>query len=311
MILKVIVFFFSTVVLTQCQVLLAQTNDEVQIIVLGIAQDAGYPQADCHKECCQKVWDNPEFKKHVSCIAVVDPETSSSWIFDATPDFTGQLKMLERHCGKQLPNGIFLTHAHIGHYTGLMYLGREAMGAKEIPVFAMPRMHKFLSENGPWSQLVTLHNIELRNMTADSAVRLSTSLTVTPLLVPHRDEYSETVGFLIRGPEQTALFIPDIDKWQSWEQNIIEVIHDVDIALIDGSFFDGNELPNRDMSEIPHPFVVETMRLFEVLSPEDKAKVHFIHFNHTNPLLQSDSDASLRVLEMGFNIAYEGQLIGL
>ena len=308
---KTIIFIFSIISLAHSPRLCGQTQNNQQIVVLGIGQDAGYPQADCHKECCQKVWENSDLKKHVSCVAVVDNVTSQSWMFDATPDFTAQLKMLEEHCGKQLPDGIFLTHAHIGHYTGLMYLGREAIGASDVPVYAMPRMHTFLSESGPWSQLVTLGNIELRKMTAYTEERLNSSISVTPLLVPHRDEYSETVGFLIKGRSKTALFIPDINKWQSWDKNIVEVIQEVDIALIDGSFFDGDELPGRDMSEIPHPFIVESMKLFEELSSKDKAKVHFIHFNHTNPMLHSDSEQSLYVKGMGYNIAFEGQVIGL
>jgi len=288
-----------------------QFDSAPRIIVLGIGQDAGYPQADCQKECCQKVWDNPGLKKHVSCIAVFDPQDSTSWLFDATPDITSQLKVLEQHCGKQVPDGIFLTHAHIGHYTGLMFLGFEAMATTNVPVYVMPRMHTFLSENGPWSQLVTMRNIELQKMTANSEVRISRAVTVTPILVPHRDEFSETVGYLIKGPNRTALFIPDINKWEIWDRDIVDFIQGVDIALIDGSFFNGDELPGRDMSEIPHPFVVESMKLFDRLSSKDKAKVHFIHFNHTNPMLHPDSEESRRVLRMGYNIAIEGQIIGL
>ncbi|RLD21046.1 MAG: pyrroloquinoline quinone biosynthesis protein PqqB [Bacteroidetes bacterium] len=309
MITSRIIFCLVASSLFQSAVILAQNVP--QIVILGIGQDAGYPQADCHKECCEAVWANPELKRHVSCIAVVDKASSQSWMFDATPDFTTQVKMLEQYSGKQIPDGILLTHAHIGHYTGLMYLGREAIGATDVPVYAMPRMYKFLSENGPWSQLVTLNNIVLRQMKDNSKVKLTTSLSVTPLLVPHRDEYSETVGFLITGPNKTVLFIPDINKWQSWDRSILEVIREVDIALIDGSFFNGDELPGRDMSEIPHPFVVESMELFESLSPDDKAKVHFIHFNHTNPMLHADSEESQLVKKMGFNIAFEGQVIGL
>eukprot|EP00957_Ditylum_brightwellii_P156501 11911053-Ditylum_brightwellii.AAC.1 len=70
---------------------------------------------------------------------------------------------------KKTPDGIFLTHAHIGHYTGLMYLGREALGAVDVPVYAMPRMRSFLKNNGPWSQLVSLGNINIQNLEEKSA----------------------------------------------------------------------------------------------------------------------------------------------
>ena len=65
------------------------------------------------------------------------------------------------------------------------------------------------------------------------------------------------------------------------------------------------------MSLVPHPFIVESLSLFESLEPTDRDKVHFIHFNHTNPVLDSESDAAKRVRASGFNTAYQGQLFSL
>ena len=63
------------------------------------------------------------------------------------------------------------------------------------------------------------------------------------------------------------------------------------------------------MNEVPHPFVEESMQLFENLSDKDKRKVYFIHFNHTNPLLIDDSDAQKSVIKNGFNIAKQEIII--
>ena len=134
------------------------------------------------------------------------------------------LKAHSAFAEKETPDGIFLTHAHIGHYTGLMYLGKEAMNSSNVPVYAMPRMKTFLEENGPWSQLAKAQNIALQEMQADSSISLTANLTVTPILVPHRDEFSETVGYIISGPAKKALFIPDIDKWEKWDLDIIQMI---------------------------------------------------------------------------------------
>ena len=202
--------------------------------------------------------------------------------------------------------GIFLTHAHVGHYTGLMHLGHEIMGAKGVPVYSMPRMRTFLSENGPWSQLVDFKNIALQNLSADSTIQLNERLAVTPFRVPHRDEFSETVGYKIVTPKAAYLFIPDINKWNLWDRNIEDEIAKVDYAFVDGTFFENGEIPGRDMSQIPHPFIEESMSIFEKLSDEEKAKIHFIHFNHTNPALQSGSEARAQILGAGFNIAEEG-----
>lgn len=273
------------------------------IKVLGIAQDAGFPQANCKKECCKNVWEDKGLRKMVSCLAVVDPSSNESWIFDATPDFKDQLKQLTAQNINL--SGIFLTHAHIGHYTGLIHLGREVMGANEVPVFAMPKMKFFLENNGPWSQLVTLKNIDIQALKNDSTVFVNKNISVTPLLVPHRDEFSETVGYKIKGKSKSALFIPDIDKWQLWDKDILEEIKMVDYAFLDGSFFENGEIPGRDMSEIPHPFIQESIALFSQLSKEDKAKIHFIHFNHTNPILKEESKAQREVKGEGMNIAKE------
>ncbi len=277
------------------------------LLVLGVAQDAGYPQSDCKKACCDAVWNGMETKKMVSCLGIVDRTTNEIWMLDATPDFKEQLfhlqSMLETQ--KEQLDGILLTHAHMGHYTGLMDLGREAMGAKEVPVYAMPRMRDYLENNGPWSQLVDLENITLHPMMADSSIRLNENISITPIEVPHRDEFSETVGFHIKGKDKSALFIPDIDKWQVWDRDINAYIREVDYAFLDGTFYKNGELPNRDMSEIPHPFIEESMVQFSTLDAKDKAKVRFIHLNHTNPLLQSRSDELLELQSKGFFVAHE------
>jgi pyrroloquinoline quinone biosynthesis protein B len=289
----------------------AQTELSQQFItILGIAQDAGYPQANCEKENCQLFWNGVEQKRHVVSLGLTDQSTGQNWIFEATPDFPHQLHQLKKASDSNQLSGIFLTHSHIGHYTGLMYLGHESMGASEIPVYAMPKMKSYLEENGPWSQLVKMDNINIRKLVADSTIHLNKNLSVTPFLVPHRDEYSETVGYRIESSTKKVLFIPDINKWKVWEKDIIEEIAKVDIALLDGTFYDADELPNRDMSEIPHPYVEESLELFDRLSDSDKAKITFIHFNHTNPLI-FDSSERHEVESLGYHVASEHQVIPL
>jgi pyrroloquinoline quinone biosynthesis protein B len=269
------------------------------VVVLGIAQDAGVPQAGCSKPCCASGQ-----RRLVSCLAIVDPKTGERWIVDATPDFPEQLRRLDRTAPGAL-SGILLTHAHIGHYTGLMHLGREVMGAKAVPVFAMPRMREFLSKNGPWDQLMRLGNIALKPLEDGTAVRLNERLSVTPFLVPHRDEYTETVGFRIQGPRRSVVFIPDIDKWDKWTSKIEEVVAGSDRAYLDGTFYADGEIPGRNMSEIPHPFIVESMARFSRLPPKERAKIRFIHLNHTNPTLVPGSPARRAIEQAGFGVAEE------
>ena len=286
-----------------------QAQTEPYIFVLGVGQDASFPQAGCYEPRCMPAWEDSSLRQEPTAIAVIDRANESSYLFEATPEFRDQLYRLQQEAAQPL-SGIFLTHAHIGHYTGLMHLGREAMGTRDMPVYAMPRMSAFLRDNGPWSQLVSLGNIEVRALQHMTPVNLS-AVTVTPFLVPHRDEYSETVGYQIIGPEKSALFIPDIDKWERWDLSILELIQQVDYAFLDATFFDGKELDNRDMSLVPHPFMVESLDLFDTLEISDRNKVYFIHFNHTNPVLDADSEVANRLKLAGFNIAQQGQLFGL
>ncbi len=278
------------------------------MMVLGVAQDGGYPQMNCKKECCKTAWKNAALQKTTSCLAIVDPTTKQQWIIDATPNIKDQIQILKNISGTETIDGVLLTHAHIGHYTGLMHFGREVMGANKVSVYTMPRMKSFLEENGPWSQLVALENISLKKLKEDSAFRLNENIEVKPFLVPHRDEYSETVGYEIKIHDRTLLFIPDIDKWKKWNTDIKEQIQKVDYAFLDATFYKNGEL-KRDMREVPHPFVEESMKYFAGLSEKDKAKVYFIHLNHTNPLLIEGSQAQKEVINNGYNLANEGQII--
>lgn len=286
----------------------AATNIPTQttLLILGNVQDAGSPHTACKKDCCKALFLHPDPHRKVTSIGLIEPATQKKYLFEATPDVPTQLKNLYTHAPfqeKETPDGIFLTHAHIGHYTGLMYLGRESMNANKVPVYAMPKMKAFLETNGPWSQLVGLQNILLQPLQHRTAVVLSPTLRVIPFTVPHRDEYSETVGYRIEGPNKKALFIPDIDKWEKWDTDIIQAIAEVDFAFLDGTFYDNAELNGRNMAEIPHPFIAESMEKFKHLPPAEKSKIHFIHFNHTNPVLDPNSAASKTVLEKGFRVA--------
>lgn len=285
----------------------------VSIIVLGNVQDAGSPHIGCKKDCCRDLFKNPDPRRMVTCLGLVDASANKKFLLEASPDISRQLKKLKEYsqATAEMPDGIFLTHAHIGHYTGLMYLGKEATNADRVPVFTMPRMGGFLSGNGPWSQLVTTKNISLVSLAADSSFQLTPAIRITPFLVPHRDEYSETVGYRIDGPNESALFIPDIDKWERWGRRIEEEIKTVDYAFLDATFYDAAELNTRDISQIPHPFVSESLERFETLPAEERAKIQFIHFNHTNQLLQKKSRGYERVEKAGYGIADYGEVFCL
>ncbi len=137
-------------------------NSGIQLVILGNVQDGGSPHISCKKKCCSELFINPDPTRKVVSIGVVDFDHKQSYLFEASPDMPEQLEILNQIADFSddiIPNGVFLTHAHIGHYTGLMYFGKEAMNADNAQVYCMDRMKSFLSNNGPWSQLVNLNNI--------------------------------------------------------------------------------------------------------------------------------------------------------
>ena len=248
--------------------------EDWQLVVLGIAQDGGIPQLGCDRPLCQDVRAGRRKAEKVSSLGLVNRRTRDAYLFDATPDLPAQVQALT---GGRAPDGVFLTHAHIGHYTGLMFFGRESVNASKVPVYATERMSAFLRTNGPWSQLVAIENITLPTLTYDRSVMLRGGVRVTPFQVPHRDEFSDTVGFRIEGPRRTAIFIPDIDRWEKWDRDIRALAGSVDYAFLDGTFASPTEI-NRPIEEIPHPMMSRTRELLR----GTRAALWFIHINNSN-----------------------------
>jgi pyrroloquinoline quinone biosynthesis protein B len=282
----------------------------VRAVVLGIAQDGGLPHIGCTQPVCVRARRDPSRRERVACLGLVDDRAGQRFLIDATPDLPSQLESLNQGRTVADPrrpvDGILLTHAHIGHYTGLMYLGREALGARAVPVYATARMASLLRTSGPWSQLVALGQIEVREVEPGREVVLTPSLAVTPVLVPHRDELSDTVGYVVRGPGQSLLYVPDIDKWEKWDRRVEDEVARVGVALLDGTFLSADELPGRSIAEVPHPTIGETTARLAALA----GRVSFIHLNHTNPLLW-DGRARRDLARRGFALAADGRVLPL
>jgi len=280
------------------------------VIVLGTAQDGGLPQAGCDCEACRAGRGNPATARRPSCLGLVDGN-GGRWMIDATPEFGSQLAELNRGAASRTgktPDGIFLTHAHVGHYAGLVNLGREVMSGDGVPLWVMPRMAGFLEMNQPWASLVKERRVVLHEMSAGSPVQLGGQLAVQPILVPHRDEFSETVAFRIEGPSRRVLWLPDIDRWpEGWTDWLI----DVDVAWLDGTFFDDSELPGRNLAKIPHPRINDHLAEYSRVVEERSVEIRLVHLNHSNPVSCPGTREAKRVSSAGIGIAQEGEFVGL
>ena len=288
-------------------------------VALGTAQDAGVPQAGCDCARCVAARRDPGRRRRVASLALTLPASGHTWLIDATPDLGEQLEVVHRFRAhpaggpdRHPVDGILLTHAHAGHFLGLAFFGFEAIDSHDLPVLASPRMAAFLRGNGPWSLLVARRNILLREMTPGEEQILEPGLTVTPLAVPHRDELSDTLGFVVRGPRRTLLYVPDTDSWTAWATPLTEVLRRerVDVALLDGTFYAAGELPDRDVRRIGHPLMTSTVELLRE-RVRGGLQVFFTHLNHSNPALDPAGPERRALGAAGFRVLEEGQELDL
>lgn len=291
-----------------------------RIVVLGTVQDGGLPHTGCDCTRCSAARKNPALARRVASLAIHVPKTGRVYLVDATPDLPAQIEAIhgfrahpEGKVDRAPVDGVLLSHAHIGHYLGLAHFGFESLNTNGIPTWVSPRMAAYLRGNGPWSQLVKLENITLREFQPGTRFELEDSLSVTPIQVPHRDEFSDTMAFLIRGPKKTLLYVPDTDSWRTWPRPLPKVLEEekVDIALLDATFYSPDELPDRDVTKIRHPLVTDSMDLLEPLVKAGKLRVYFTHLNHSNPALERDGAARKAIEARGFRVLEEGEELGL
>ena len=275
---------------------------------MGITQDGGYPHPGCYQKCCADAWLNKNSRKLISSIAIIDKYSKKYWLIDITPDFKEQLNMLDSSFTLE---GIFLTHAHIGHYIGLLNLGLEVMNLKNINVYAMPKMKVFLEDNSPINFLIDKKNINPIQISENTSIDLNKGLKVIPFLVPHRNELSETVGYKIVSKNKSAIYLPDIDSWNQWDIDISDVIRENDVLFLDGTFYNKNEIKNRNIEKIPHPSILDSMDRFRNLDINHRKKIYFTHLNHTNNLLRKDSEEFKNIFSNGYNIANDGQEVSI
>lgn len=282
--------------------------------VLGTAQDGGLPHVACSCERCDLARQDPRQARLITSLALVLPRVEKVYLFDVSPDIRQQIDLLEdvraappARVDRNAVDGVFLTHAHMGHYTGLAFFGYEAMHATGIPTFVSPRMAGFLTNNGPWSQLVDLNNISLRIVAAGATVELEESVSVSVFVAPHRDEYADTLGFVITGPSKSLLYLPDTDSWAVWQPPVTDLLREIDVALIDGTFFSADELPGRRVESIGHPLIPHSMDLLEPLVSSGELRVLFTHLNHSNPAVIASGEAHATIERRGFQVLTEGE----
>mmetsp|Transcript_10893 Transcript_10893/g.30846 ORF Transcript_10893/g.30846 Transcript_10893/m.30846 type:complete len:326 (-) Transcript_10893:258-1235(-) len=276
-----------------------------RVVLLGSAQDAGVPQCGCYCAHCKAVLEGELPPKYTVSLGIL--HDGGAWLIDASPDIKWQLHLLRKAAPDCTLRGIFITHLHMGHYTGLLHLAKEVMSTKKLPVYATEPACRFLRTNEPWCHLVNVdQNIELCQIMPEQEIRLASQdgPGLKPCLVPHRAEYSDTLAYFIRGIAGRQMFYcPDIDSWDRWHKSLADVADTVDVQLVDSTFFSARELPGRDITKIPHPFIPNTAE--HLPKPEQRRKTVLIHLNHSNPVYLAGSAERQWCLEQGFMIGHQ------
>ena len=282
---------------------------QYEVVVLGRAQDGGMPHVGCERPCCMEARATGRRELPAS-LGIIDRRTEKLLLIEATPAIDEQISMLHELAGvsgrgRSPVDGVLLTHAHIGHYLGLAHFGREVASTQSVPVHVSPRFAEYLRSNGPWSQLIELKQIILKTFEPGVRFEILPGLWIEPIPVPHRDEFSDTMAYRIHGPDKTVLFVPDIDRWDapSVGPDFIDRLFDgVDLAYVDATFYDGREIPGRNLRMIPHPPMIDSMARFAERVKNAPGSIRFIHLNHTNPALH-DASVIEEVNKQGFLIA--------
>ncbi|HIP71074.1 MAG TPA: MBL fold metallo-hydrolase [Anaerolineae bacterium] len=283
--------------------------NQVTAVILGIMQDGGLPHIGCRCDRCAAAYEDLRQTEYAACLALVDTRQTPPLVYliDATPDIKFQLDLLadvlgahpQRPYRLRQPDGIFLTHGHMGHTAGLAQLGPEAMAVEGLRIFAASDLNNLLLAMPLWSPL--MKRLQLTPLIPGRALDLAPDLQVTAVPVPHRDEWGVgTAAFVIQGPNRRLLYLPDIDNWDDWP-NATRILASVDVALVDASFYSANELDGR--APVAHPLVPDTIERFAHLPTQ----LALTHINHTNPILDEDSAEWTAVLASGVQIAHTGQ----
>ena len=284
------------------------------ILSLGTAQDGGFPHVGCNEKCCLRAINNPDLQRLISSIAIIDKNNQKFWIIDISPDINNQLRFIKEHID-EVKNpffaGIFLTHAHIGHYAGLLNLGLEVMNLSNLPIYVLPRMKLFLENNLIFKQLIDNKHIILKSINEGYNIELVNDISIKPFLVPHRNELSETAGFKIKSRNSSIVYIPDIDCWEDWNISLNDLLLENDVLIIDGTFYTKDEIKERDIKKIPHPSIVETMKLTEDNMISQKNKIYFTHLNHTNKAIIKNTTEYKNIITSGYNILEDKQIFSL
>ena len=290
----------------------------VTVTILGIAQDAGIPQAGCSCERCLNAHENPELKRYPVSIGIQGVD-GSKHLIEVTKNLSEQLRTWSKNKIEGnifIPDSVTITHLHLGHIEGIGQFGKPIMGIKNLPIYLSQKNNDSIQERNDIKLMIKEENIKLISKNNFQPMN-DCGFTLEFIPIPHRSELGDTSAILIKGPKKNLLFLPDQDSWSetldSFSVKSIRALLTslrVDIALVDGTFWNLNELPGRDLSKIPHPTIEESIRRLGIKKINDP-DIFFIHLNHSNPVNDHDSEERNLVESYGWSICERNHTLSI
>ena len=279
-------------------------------VILGIAQDGGVPHPECNCQTCS-IYSSSRIQLSPTSLGVLDE--NHLHLFDVSRDLSRQLRMLPNK--EKKVTDIWITHGHLGHVDGIGLFGREAIGAKGIRIHASKSMINLLEKTPRWNTMIQNGTLIPRQFDSGEIIETSNSISITAIQVPHRDEWTDTHAFIIKGPSKSILFLPDHDSWEETlrmvgEDTVLDWFQtlEANVILIDGTFWSPNEINHQE--QVPHPPILDSLERIGKKTNES-LDIQFIHLNHTNPLLISNSEENKVLQKYGWSIGNEGRQISL
>ena len=271
-----------------------------KIIILGTAQDGGIPHFMCKCNNCVSSTSetSPRF---ISSIGILGERKAI--LIDATSDIAKQFRLFQKHLGEQETDGILITHLHMGHYVGLLHFGTEGISSQSFPIYVTKENYLYLLTNKPFSYLFTKKQMEPVVFKPETKIYLDGSTTIHPFEVVHRNEDGNTLGLEItdNNTNKKAIFISDIDKIT---EDVVKRINSADKVIFDGTFYQHSEIQRQN--NVPHPPIADTVKAF---GKQPENIFYFTHFNHSNPVLNPNSEEFKQISAYNYNICKEGDVI--
>ena len=291
----------------------------VSVTILGTAQDGGIPQAGCSCERCNEAHKDLKLRKYPVSLGIIGTD-GSKHIIEVTKNLSEQLMIWSTN-GNELfiPETVSITHLHLGHVEGIGQFGKPVMASKEVDVFLSHKNKNIFDERSDIKLMIEENNIRThaKNFNQLFEPMQGCGFSLQFISIPHRSELGDTAAIIIKGNKRNILFMPDQDSWKETleyysKENIREFLKmfDINEALIDGTFWSMEELPGRNISEIPHPTIQDSLKLLGKRMENDP-RISFLHLNHSNPVNDIGSKQRKIVEENGWRVSEIGDVLKL